>query len=113
MFPDSMKITAYRTAKEVSVGAKRGFVVLAITALFIMADCSLSTGSIGVHETQGMNWKIYVDESIAGTVAAYSSSVIKNVSPGVHTVSGQTPPGYYVSERWVTVEAGQTAWTDF
>lgn len=70
-------------------------------------------GSIGVHETLGRNWKIYVDDSVAGTVAANSSTVIGNVTPGVHAVRGYTPPGYIASERWVTVEEGQTAWTDF
>jgi hypothetical protein len=107
---------------------KWGKILLAVFAALLAAACSVQTdptsdqtpdptpvltGSIGVRETQARNWLISVDGSVAGTVAANSSTVIDKVKPGVHLVGGSTPPGYIVPEQWITVIAGQTVWVNF
>lgn len=74
---------------------RRWKVVLAILATLLVAACSTqtpTTGSIGVNNSTAHNWIIYVDTLVAGTVAAGSSTTIGNLNPGVHAVSGSTPP---------------------
>ena len=91
---------------------KHGKFVLAVLALVLAVACAPVTGSIGVHETQGKNWIIFVDGLTASTVAANSSMVIDKVKPGVHEVGGGSGP-WSVPYQWVTVEAGQTVWVNF
>ena len=95
----------------------RKLVVLAILATLLAGACAPpqtpTTGSIGVNNSTTYNWIIYVDTLVAGTVAAGSSTTIGNLNPGVHTVSGSTPPGYIEPSQWVTVDAGQTTWVNW
>lgn len=95
----------------------RKLYVLAILATLLAGACAQqtpqTTGSIGVHNSTAMNWRIDVDGSTAGTVAANSSTVINNVQPGVHEVDGFTPPGILEPPQWVTVDVGQTAWVNW
>ena len=92
----------------------RKLYVLAILATLLAVACAppKTTGSIGVNDSQARNWIVYVDGSVAGTVPANSSTVIDNVEPGVHAVSGLSSP-YIAPQQWVTVEVGQTAWVNF
>ena len=59
-----------------------------------------------------MNGIVVVDNLVAGTVAANSSTVIDNVKPGVHAVGGGSGP-YIEPQQWVTVDVGQTAWVNW
>ena len=93
----------------------RKLYVLAILATLLAGACQApqTTGSIGVNNSTTYNWIIYVDTLVAGTVAAGSSTTIGNLNPGVHTVSGSTPPGYSEPSQWVTVNVGQTTWVNW
>jgi hypothetical protein len=89
--------------------------VLAIMTTLLVAACTggvQTTGSIGVTDSQGRNWIIYVDTLVAGTVAASQSTIIDEVEPGVHAVSGLSSP-YSAPQQWVTVSKGQTTWVTF
>jgi hypothetical protein len=98
----------------------RKLYVLAILATLLVAACptqttqtTQTTGSIGVNNSSATNWRVDVDGSTAGTVAANSSTVVDNVKPGVHQVDGFSPPGILEPSQWVTVDAGQTAWVNW
>lgn len=96
----------------------RKLYVLAILATLLAGACAVppkTTGSIGVQNYGPENWIIHVigpEGSVTGTVAANSSTVMDNMKPGVHAISGQN--AYHLQlQQWVTVEVGQTAWVNF